>query len=545
MVINLFFVFASSLVICMGLIPFLIKGAAYFNVLDLPGGRKTHSAPIARVGGIAFAAGALASILIWVPVDRIVLAYLGGAAVIVFFGVLDDRINLSVTQKLCAQLVAAALVIGVGEIRLSTLPFFEESTLPLWIGLPVTILLLVGVTNAINLSDGLDGLAGGLSLLTLGGFGYLAFLSDDAIVLSIALSIMGGILGFLRFNTYPARIFMGDGGSQFLGFSVGVAAILLTDPGRGEYSPLVALMIIGLPILDTLSVMGQRRMEGRSLFSADRNHLHHKLLTIGFFHHEAVTLIYAFQAVMVSLAVLLYWRGEAEVTIAFALMTLLFFSLIVLSHRGRLRLRRAEHDRSFSIGLVRRVQESPLFNDLPTRLLGIGIFFFLIVSVFIPSQVPSDFGFMAILLSGLLLVGLLFFQGSAPLLVRLGLYVGGTFVVYLSEEAPPAGGGPIPTLLNLFFVIAAVLVFIGIQLNREKPFQTTPLDYLVLFVTLMAPALPGMHVGEVPIGRMGGKLIVLFFAYELLLSRLSGRLTQWGLVALWALLVLGVRAWMV
>ncbi|WDT75629.1 MAG: MraY family glycosyltransferase [Candidatus Manganitrophus sp.] len=545
MVINLFFVFVSSLVICMGLIPFLIKGAAYFNVLDLPGGRKMHSAPIARVGGIAFAAGALASILIWVPVDRIIFAYLGGSAIIIFFGVMDDRINLDFKFKLLAQLIAAAFVMGVGEIRLSTLPFLEEITLPIWLGLPLTILLLVGVTNAINLSDGLDGLAGGLSLLSLGGMAYLAFLSDDALVLSISLSVMGGILGFLRFNTYPARIFMGDGGSQFLGFSVGVAAILLTDPGRGGYSPLVVLMIIGLPILDTISVMGQRRVEGRSLFSADRNHLHHKLLTIGFFHHEAVTLIYGFQGVMVSVAVLFYWRGEAEIAIALTLLTLLFFSLIVLARRGRLKFRRIDREEPFANAPSLKDQESRPLNDLPTHLLGIGISLFLIVSVFIPRQVPIDFGLMAIALFALLLVGLWFFQRSAPLLVRLGLYVGGTFVVYLSEGAPPAGGWPIHTILNLFFVFAAVLVFVSIQLNREKPFQTTPLDYLVLFVSLVAPALPGMRIGEVPIGLMGGKLIVLFFAYELLLSRLSARLTQWGLVALWALLVLGVRAWMV
>lgn len=543
MVINLFFVFVSSLVICMGLLPFLIKGAAYFNVLDLPGGRKLHATPIARVGGIAFATGALASIVIWVPVDRVVFAYLAGAVIIIIFGVIDDRINLNYKQKLFAQLFAAACVIGVGEIRLTTLPFLEEVTVPFWIGLPLTILALVGVTNAINLSDGLDGLAGGLSLLTLGGIGYLAFLSDDAIVLSIALSVMGGILGFLRFNTYPARIFMGDGGSQFLGFSVGVAAILLTDPGRGGYSPLVPLMVIGLPILDTISVMGQRRAEGRSLFSADRNHLHHKLLTIGFLHHEAVTVIYAFQAVTVSLAVLLYWRGDGVIAIALTLLTLLFFSLIVLARRGRLKFRRIDREEPLSDAQVLKEQERRRLNDLPTHLLGIGIFLFLIISAFIPSQVPIDFGLMAIALFGLLLVGLWFFRGSAPLLVRLGLYVGGTFIVYLSEGAPPSSGWPIHAILNLFFIFAAVLVFIGIQLNKERPFQTTPLDYLVLFVTLVAPALPGMRIGQVPIGLMGGKLIVLFFSYELLLSRLSERLTEWGLVALWALLVLGVRAW--
>jgi UDP-GlcNAc:undecaprenyl-phosphate GlcNAc-1-phosphate transferase len=144
MMINLFFIFLSSLGICMGLIPFLIKGAAYLNVLDLPGERKQHAVPIGRIGGIAFATGALASILIWVPVDPIVFGYLCGAVIIVCFGVIDDRINLNPTQKLLAQLIAAALVIGVGGARLTTFPFLEESILPVWLSLPLTILFLLG-----------------------------------------------------------------------------------------------------------------------------------------------------------------------------------------------------------------------------------------------------------------------------------------------------------------------------------------------------------------------------------------------------------------
>jgi UDP-GlcNAc:undecaprenyl-phosphate GlcNAc-1-phosphate transferase len=256
-------------------------------------------------------------------------------------------------------------------------------------------------------------------------------------------------------------------------------------------------------------------------------------------------LIYGFQAAMVSLAILLYWRGEEEIAIALALLVFLFFSLVFLAGRGRWRVRRTDRDASPLMAPVRRAPGSRLFNDLPTRLLGIGVSLFLVVSVFIPNRVPTDFGMMAIAIFGVMLVGLWFFRRSAPLLVRLGLYVGGTFVVYLTEQAPRIGGWPIHAFSDLFFAVTAVLVFIGIQLNREKPFQMTPLDYLVLFVTLGAPILTGMRLGEIQIGLMGGKLMVLFFAYELLLGQFSERLIRWGLVALWALLILGVRAWMV
>ncbi len=149
----------------------------------------------------------------------------------------------------------------------------------MWIGIPVTVFFLVAVSNAVNLTDGLDGLAGGLSFLTLCGIAYLAYLSNDSTVLLLTVPFLGGLLGFLRYNTYPARIFMGDGGSQLLGFIMGVLAILLTNSTRGPFSPVLALFLLGLPFLDTLGVAGQRLAEGRSPFIGDRKHVHHKLMT--------------------------------------------------------------------------------------------------------------------------------------------------------------------------------------------------------------------------------------------------------------------------
>ncbi len=128
------------------------------------------------------------------------------------------------------------------------------------------MLFLVAVSNAVNLTDGLDGLAGGLSFLTLCGIAYLAYLSHDSTVLLLTVPFLGGLLGFLRYNTYPARIFMGDSGSQLLGFMMGVLAILLTDSPRGPFSPVLALLLLGLPFLDTLGVIGQRLARGTISF---------------------------------------------------------------------------------------------------------------------------------------------------------------------------------------------------------------------------------------------------------------------------------------
>lgn len=540
MTMDLFLLFISSLVISIALIPVLIRSAAYLGVLDLPEERKMHATPIARVGGIAFASGALASLLLWTSIDALLLSYLIGASVILCFGVFDDRINLDPKDKFLAQLLAALIVVGVGGVHLKTIPFWEGEISP-WIGVPTTLLVLVGITNAINLSDGLDGLAGGLCLLTFSGMAYLAYLSADATVIAVALSVLGGIFAFLRFNTYPARIFMGDGGSQFLGFSAAFAVIALIDPQRGSYSPLIGLWVVGLPLLDTLGVMAQRWSEGRSLFSADKNHLHHKLLAAGFLHHQAVTSIYALQAGMVGFAVLFHWRTEGELLIAYAMLALAIFAVFFMAGRGRMR--GGNPTPAFSIGLYEKQKRPPALADWPMKLLGVGVPLFLALSVFVPAQIPSDFGWLAIGLFALLLAGLSVSRRSAPLLVRLGLYIGGAFVVYLSDQT--LQGGAIRTAENLFFGVAALLVVTAIHLNRETPFETTPLDYLVLFVSLIVPVLPEIRLAEISLGLLAAKLLVLFFAFELLLSRSSPRLQQLATVALWDLLALGLRAWWV
>ncbi|MEQ1847161.1 MAG: MraY family glycosyltransferase, partial [Nitrospira sp.] len=214
MVNELFFSSMTALLVCMALIPLLRLMAARLQIMDQPGGRKVHEHPVPRIGGIAFAVGACASIAWWGEKDAVTLSVLLGCVIIVGFGVWDDRVDLSYRSKLVGQLFAALAVVLGGDIWFTTLPFLPDVAVPAWAGMCVTVLFLVGVSNAVNLTDGLDGLAGGLSFLTLSGIAYLAYLSNDSTVLFLTVPFLGGLLGFLRYNTYPARIFMGDGGSQ-------------------------------------------------------------------------------------------------------------------------------------------------------------------------------------------------------------------------------------------------------------------------------------------------------------------------------------------
>jgi len=542
MISTLFFSFVGSLIICMALIPPLMATASRLQFLDIPKDqRRVHSNPVAKVGGIAFGFGTFAAMLIWAPKDDIVVAGLLGGVTILLFGMWDDRVGLPYTIKFLGQTLGALVVMWQGDIHLSALPFLEAE-LPLWIAYPLTILIIVGVTNAVNLADGLDGLAGGLSLLSFAGMACLAYLGGDQTVTLLMVPVLGGLLGFLRFNTYLARIFMGDAGSQFLGFFMAVSAIVLTDPQRGPYTPPLGLFLLGLPLLDTVGVMLQRLKEGRSPFVADKNHLHHKLLAMGLSHYEAVLMIYLLQATLVTLAYVLRWQTELAILGTYCVVAALILFPFLRSCAWNIQSNRLLKRADRFLTRTSTITASPWLTTEPIRLLGIAVPAFLIVSVFLPKRVPEDMGYVAAVLFIVMLIGLWLLPKSSSLLVRGGLYVGSTFIMYLSEQ--PAASTDILSPIHIFFVGLALLVALTIRLNSEHRFQTTPLDYLMVFLAVVVPALPEMQIGDIHLSFLTAKLIVLFFSFELLLHVFAQRMTQLGLVALWLLCGIAVRAWL-
>src|SRR5262245_37030679 len=199
--------FLLAMSVTMALIPPLMQVAERFHFLDLPNRRKVHAVAVPRVGGIAMAAGTLLALAASGRFAQPMPAYLAGVVVLLGFGVWDDRNTLSAPVKFAGQIVAAAIIMGWGGVEISTLTLTDRVMLPHWIGLPLTFLFLLGVTNAINLADGLDGLAGGTTLLALAALALLAFTSGNPFVGIVAIVISGAILGFLRFNTHPARVF--------------------------------------------------------------------------------------------------------------------------------------------------------------------------------------------------------------------------------------------------------------------------------------------------------------------------------------------------
>lgn len=541
---ELFFSFITALLICMALIPPLRLLAARFHIMDQPGERKVHQHPVPRIGGIAFTIGAFVSILLWVPKTSLTWSVLFGGLIILAFGVWDDRVNLGYRIKLLGQMMAALVIVFVGGIRFESIPFLLEAELTPWIGIPVTVLFLVAVSNAVNLTDGLDGLAGGLSFLTLCGIAYLAYLANDSTVLLLTIPFLGGLLGFLRYNTYPARIFMGDSGSQLLGFIMGVLAILLTDSTRGPFSPALTLLLLGLPFLDTLGVIGQRLAEGRSPFIGDRTHIHHKLLSVGFSHYEAVTVIYAIQAGMLGLAYLLRWQSDMLIVPLYLILASAVLAIFVASSHGLIPTLAPQRARARSDKWVSELLSRPWLQDLPIRFLAAVVPLFLIGTVFLPPQVPQDIGYVSSVLFAIVLGGLFFVPQLAPYFVRGGLYMGSTFLLYLSDASWMRAVPPFPMTYHLLFGTIAVMVLLCMRFDSHNRFQTTPLDYLMVFLAVVFPFLPEVSTDISALGVFAAKLIVLYFSFELLLHAFSDRVKQLGLVSLWVLFGLGIRRWL-
>jgi len=537
----LFFSFLGSLVICMALIPPLMASAGRLHILDVPRGRRMHPGSVAKVGGIALAIGTFIGVLMWEPKDEVALASLLGGFTILLFGVWDDRSGLSYGAKFAGQALAVLIVMALGGVQITSLPLMPEG-FGLWVSLPLTFLVLVAVTNAVNLADGLDGLAGGMSLISFAGMAYLAFQTDDALLMLMIVSVLGGLLGFLRFNTHPARIFMGDAGSQFLGFYIGVTGLVLINPSHGPYSPLLVLFVWGLPLLDMLGVMVQRLREGRSPFIGDRNHLHHKLLDMGCSHRKAVTLIYAGQSAMVGLGYGLRWEADGVLaTIYFVIASGVLF-LFLRPSQGQQRT--TEIDVVHSAGwLVEWLDEHPRMAQVPIQLLATAVTAFLLISVLLPREVSPDAGIVAAGLLLAVLAGLVLLPRLTPFWVRVGLYVGSTFILYFGEVGTSGLAHWWMRPVDLFLIGVAALVMLIMRLGASGRFETTPLDSLMILLALVLPFLPELQIGEINVSVLTAKLIVLFFAFELLLHVYAHRVAQVAVVAIWLLGGLAIRAW--
>lgn len=536
-----FFSFVLAAFVTMVLVPPLAHLAQWVHAADFPAERKVHTAPMPRLGGLAMAIGAVLPLIMWVTPIGQATPLLAGIGIIVFFGVWDDITPLDFRVKFLGQFLAVLVVVVAGDVVIRNIPFVPNP-LPAYIGVPITVFVLVGVTNAINLSDGLDGLAGGVTFLSLAAMAVLAYIAADAGFLLLAtMSIMGSILGFLRFNTYPARIFMGDGGSQFLGFGAGVLAILLTQSANTAVSPALPLLILGLPILDTLLVIGERIYEGRSPFVADRKHIHHRLLALGFHHYEAVVAIYALQSCLVVASYFLRFESDTLILALYALFCLSIVGFLKIAPRTGWRVRHAADVRApYATAWLQWCRRDQRLLKAAFYCAMIGIPAFFVVGALFVDSVPRDIGVLATVLL-IVLLALYFRYRRQPFSIveKASAYVAGIFIVYLVQVRPGALANFSP-YCTILFVTMTVAVAIGFRLGKDR-FRTTPMDYLVIFTALVVPNVPAVRVRFEHTSIAVAMIIVLFYSIELVLNSIWRRWDVMRFTTYVTLALLGIR----
>ncbi len=226
----LFSTFLISTIVTILLMPIFINLACKLDLMDFPNDRKVHCDPIPRIGGVVMALGAFLSILIWAPMNQFVKAILLGSGILVAFGFVDDTKGIGFKSKFAGQILAALIVILYGGLKIKTLSVFTPAgfAFPDWFSIPFTVIIIVAVTNAINLSDGLDGTGRRYYLIDLFMYWISILFRSISTIEVIAVAMVGALFGLLRYNTHPATVFMGDAGSQLLGFIAITLSLALT-----------------------------------------------------------------------------------------------------------------------------------------------------------------------------------------------------------------------------------------------------------------------------------------------------------------------------
>ena len=507
----LFLSFLISVLVSFALMPLLMRCAVHLKMIDEPDERKVHVCAIPRCGGIGLAIGAIVTFLLFIPSDETVNRLILGGSVIVLFGLLDDRFELNYKWKFAGQFLAVVLVISGGNC-ISFVPFGGLEPAPAYLTLPLTALFVIGVTNAVNLSDGLDGLAAGIMLMTFATIAFLALVVDGQVAAIMSLAVAGGIVGFLWFNTHPAVVFMGDTGSQFIGFMAAFLAIYLTQDVYQTLNPALPLLLLGLPILDTLSVMVRRIRSGRSPFSADKLHIHHRLLNYGFSHSEAVATIYVIQGVFLLAAFNFRYASDFVVLGAYLSISIIILWFFYWAAQRGWSLHALEQQADRRGRGIWRNQRLFYFSRGYLEFSITLFLLFLIASL--SSVIVGKSSFAYLIVTGSLLVFLFLPKIIQNILVRMGVYISAVYSTIMVESSPEM------SILShwgvdVFLVVMLFMVSVAVRVTRKTSFRMTAQDVLVVLFVLAAILLVDIEY----IGHVIFRLFCLAYALEYLLNR--------------------------
>lgn len=328
---NVFVIVIVTFLASLILVPIVKKIAIHINAMDEPNARKIHKVPMPRLGGLAIFLAFLLGYMLYGEISTQMLSILIGSFLLILVGIIDDIHSVKARYKLIVQIVAAAIVVLYGDLSFTELSVFGYNIyFNDFFGALLSIIFIVAITNAINLIDGLDGLAAGISSIYFLTIAIIAFILNriGGLDVIISLIMLGSTLGFLFHNFPPAKIFMGDTGSLFLGFMISIIA-LLGYKVTTFTSLIVPIIILAIPIFDTVFAILRRLLKGQNIGVADKEHFHHQLLKMKYSPTKSILIIYVIDIAFAAVSIF-YILGDNQIAIAIYVVLMILLLFVIL-----------------------------------------------------------------------------------------------------------------------------------------------------------------------------------------------------------------------
>jgi len=498
------FAFLFALAASVLISPRLITVAKSLQLYDNPNARKIHNSLIPRIGGIAIALSVVISLLLMQQLESGLSGFVLGTLIVFIVGIYDDLVGIGWRAKFAGQLLAVSIALVMIHPNLVSVSLFGgQIYVPEWLFYSGAVLIIIGGVNSLNLLDGLDGLASGVSLLIFIGYGYHAILSGNIVIILISLAFAGALLGFLRYNFYPAKIFLGDSGSLFLGFALATVPLLQTSPA-GTFDLTIPLILLSLPVLDTLRVMYNRIIRRKNPFLPDQTHLHHRLLSIGMRHDFTVLMMHGITALFV---VLSFFVGELSnpvvitIYLSLVVITLNLPAIVKFLRKFQWLYKRYKNiEKNYPlIGIQNIAKFGANHGLIKHSILGFLFTQFILMDYHSILLYPLAFGLAALILYFYFSSG----TWSDHYLMIIVLFS----VVYFQSTAqinPAVMSSSLFNAISIVNELCIAIIFIGVSCvmisheKNEKKAILNPIDYLVLILIFLIFVMPleqfGLHL---------------------------------------------------
>lgn len=520
-----FYSFVLALATSFFLMPFVIKLATRLNLIDKPGERKVHTQAVPRVGGIAVVISFIFAILLLGPSSSPVLKGIAtGAIIVAMVGLLDDYSSLNPYVKFFGQIVAGSVALAISGLSISQIDILGFFKIDLgWASYPFTLVWIIGITNAVNLMDGLDGLAAGIVSIALFFLGLIGFLQGHLILLFISATLLGSTLGFLKYNAHPASVFMGDVGSYFLGFILSMLTLIGSFKSAAVMALALPITILGLPILDTAWAFSRRILSGKNPFSPDKLHIHHRLMSLGLGHGLTVMFMYGIATFLGMIAVLsVYQYKFKDISLLVVGVSMVFAAFKLVTYVRNRPTLKTLFKKKFS-----PIPVSVFFSLRLTLFLPLIIRNLIIVALFLNILVLTHTTIEGIIIGTILVLGLLYLYLTSKTVwyeqfMMFVLFLSGAFIIFTAEQViDPVFFGTISAEVfsNVLYSIIGFLILFNIVVKQlSGNFLSNPFEFFILLFVISLNILPPTVVQEFHLAAVSIKSIILFLGYRLLLE---------------------------